>query len=59
MRSTNGRTHPSTLLAWQAFEDANIDIKMFAINSQIDYERKVATQLNTKLECSNEQYLVM
>ena len=47
-RSTNGRTHPSALLAWQAFEDANIDIKMFAINSQIDYERKVATQLNTK-----------
>ena len=47
-RRTYGRTHPTTMQAWYAFEDKNTEIKMFATNSQIEYEKKVASQINTK-----------
>ena len=46
-RGTNGRSSPSTLLAWQNFVDINNQVKNFAISSQITYEKKIANMLKS------------
>ena len=47
-RGINGRSHPYTVQAWNDFNRSNVDIKRFAVNSQMGYEKKVASQINTK-----------
>ena len=46
-----GRHHQDTLHAWSAFQDINSSVKNFAIQSQINYEISICSQLgsNTKL----------
>ena len=47
-KTRNGRHHPDTAAAWLDFNDANEELRHFAINSQKAYEKKVAAQLDSK-----------
>ena len=46
-RSSYGRSHQNTLDAWDKFHDVNIRIQIFAINSQIEYERSISCQIGS------------
>ena len=47
-RSSKGRSHPDTLYAWSQFCAKNEELKIFAFNSQLNYEKSVASQLNSR-----------
>ena len=48
VKSEHGRPHPLTVYAWNQFARINSEIKYFAINSQIQYEKKIADQIGSK-----------
>ena len=47
-KSTHGRHHALTNEAWNVFCSRNRCYKSFAVNSQITYEKSIASQLGTK-----------
>ena len=46
-RSSQGRRHPLTHAAWVNFTEANNQLKQFSMNSQQQYEIKIAEQIKT------------